>query len=266
MIDHVFSRPPIASESQYIPDCFVGISYVVSQTSKIKVGSLVSPVLLRGPGYLSKLSYEMNVLSRGRLIIGLGAGWFEDEFSCYGIEFPRPSERILLIEEAIAKIRNPDPQDAADIQSATSVAPIWVGGSGEKVTLALVARLADGCNLQGNTSSVERKISVLRRHCSAYSRNLEDVAISKQSNVIIDRSEGGVVSKLRETVPDESKWKAFKENNFVGTPDECLTQIVQLTKLGISYFTLNFPDLFDLDCMRLFSKEVVAPLQQVAFA
>ncbi|MGI0091040.1 MAG: LLM class flavin-dependent oxidoreductase, partial [Nitrososphaerales archaeon] len=155
---------------------------------------------------------------------------------------------------------------AAYADALRAVPAIWVGGSGEKLTLNLAARLADGVNLQGKESVIAHKLSLLREICREQDRLFDSLTISKQANVIIDTTQEKIAQKLARIMPDESKWKSFRENNVVGTPEECLSSIARFLQLGVSYFTLNFPDLFDLESIRLFDHEVIGRIQSEVYA
>ena len=259
-------RPPISSEHQPIPDCWVTLSFIAGETSRVTIGSLVSSVLFRSPEYLTRICSSLSEVGGNRLVVGLGSGWYDDEFASYGIEFPTPKARIHEVERAITAIRGSAAELGDKGKQERQIPRIWVGGSGERFTLPLVAKMANGCSLQGNSSTITQKIGVLKSFCRNYSRDINEITISKQSNIIIDSSREKINSKLRSIIPDETKWKSFAQNNIVGTPDECVAQIVQLSNLGISYFTLNFPDLFDLESIRMFAKEVVGQLEIPEYA
>jgi alkanesulfonate monooxygenase SsuD/methylene tetrahydromethanopterin reductase-like flavin-dependent oxidoreductase (luciferase family) len=248
MVDHLEMRPPISYESQPIPECWSAISALASSTRKIKIGSLVTCSLFRNPYYLSKICSTINEISNGRIIAGIGSGWFEEEFGAYGISYPKPSERIAATRKALTIIRE---------SNGPSAFPIWIGGSGEGATLKLVAKLADGCSLFGDPNIVRRKLEVLERYCNNYGRKPEQITKSKQSNVVIGEDEKEVALQLRKIVTDESKWPTFISNNIVGTPDECRAQVQRYLESGIEYLTLSFPDLFETNCLDIFSSEVI---------
>jgi alkanesulfonate monooxygenase SsuD/methylene tetrahydromethanopterin reductase-like flavin-dependent oxidoreductase (luciferase family) len=145
--------------------------------------------IYRHPSILAKISATLDVLSKGRLFMGIGAGWNESESLAYGITFPSIKERFLMLEEAIQIIRkmwteepstsfngkhyqiknaycNPKP-----IQKPSP--PIMIGGSGEKQTLRIVAKHADACNLLGSVETVKRKLCILKEHCRSVGRDYD---------------------------------------------------------------------------------------------
>jgi alkanesulfonate monooxygenase SsuD/methylene tetrahydromethanopterin reductase-like flavin-dependent oxidoreductase (luciferase family) len=257
MIDHLEMNPPISYEYQPIPECWSMISALASCTQKIKIGSLVSCALLRNPKYLTRICETVDDVSSGRLIVGIGSGWFEGEFRNYGIEFPETKKRISKTRETAQILLENTNRDGLHV-------PIWIGGSGETLTLKVVAKYADGCSLFGDPETIRRKLSVLREHCLDQHRDYDTIGKSKQSNVIVGESQDEVSSKLSSIVPDESKWKAFVSANIVGTPSKCREQVRTYAEAGIDYFTLSFPDLFDLRCLEIFSTSVIGELISIA--
>ena len=248
MIDHLEMRPPIAYESQPIPDCWTTISALASSTNRIGIGSLVTCTLFRNPKYLVRVCETIDKISKGRLIAGLGYGWFEKEFRSYGIGYSQTAIRISSCKQAAKLLKNK--------------VPIWIGGSGEKSTLKMVAEYADGCSLFGDPYTVSRKLKVLQDYCQDFGSNYDALTKSKHSNVIIAENKDLVEQKLRNIIPDESKWNDFAKSNIVGTPEECREQVKQYVSAGIDYFTLSFPDLFEQNCLDLFSNSVIGLTEQ----
>jgi alkanesulfonate monooxygenase SsuD/methylene tetrahydromethanopterin reductase-like flavin-dependent oxidoreductase (luciferase family) len=250
MIDHLEMRPPISYESQPIPECWATISALASATKHIKIGSLVTCSLFRNPFYLSSICNTVHEVSNGRLITGIGSGWFEGEFRNYGVAYPNPSQRLAVTKAVLTILR----------QKRKNSFQIWLGGSGEKGTLKLVAKSADGCSLFGDPDSVHHKLSVLENYCMLFNRRSREITKSKHSNVIIAKDKTIVFSKLHSIVPDESRWSNFIANNIVGTPDDCRRQVERYLDAGIEYLTLSFPDLFEEAPLDLFSREVIEQL------
>lgn len=252
MIDHLEMCPPISFESQPLPDCWAILSALAGVTENINVGSLVTCVLFRNPHYLSKVCRTVNEISDDRLIVGVGSGWFDQEFRAYGIDYPGvPRDRLARTSEAVRILQADGPRY-----------PIWIGGSGEDLTLKLVAKFADGCSLFGDPETVSRKLKSLQRYCDTTGRDSTRLVKSKQSNAIIGDCDSEVEAKMKGIISDESKWNAFAQSNIVGTPEKCLEQVMRYVNSGINYFTLNFPDVFDLDCLDIFSNSVIGMMKR----
>jgi alkanesulfonate monooxygenase SsuD/methylene tetrahydromethanopterin reductase-like flavin-dependent oxidoreductase (luciferase family) len=257
MIDHLEMNPPISYENQPIPECWSMIASLAATTGHVRIGSLVSCVLFRNPSYLAKISKTISDISSGRLIVGIGSGWFEGEFKNYGFDYPRTKERISRTSNTAETLIRERKEDEYHV-------PLWIGGSGENLTLKLVAKYADGCSLFGDPDTIRRKLSILREHCSDIGRDYRAITKSKHSNVIIGESQNDVNEKLRSIIRDESKWNGFVRSNIVGTPEQCRYQIKAYAEAGIEYFTLSFPDLFDLSCLEIFSTSVIGELVSIA--
>ena len=261
MIDHVEMRPPIAVESQPIPDCWSTIAYLCEKTHTVKVGSLVSCVLLRDKEYLARITEAIQQISNGRLEVGIGSGWFDGEFRAYGIPFPDAKSRSDALESTSRYLRNYfDSMKPGDPR-------LWIGGSGEIRTLKTVAMYADACSLFGDPVTVARKIALLKEQQKSVSnRGQSNFYYSKHSNVVIGKNRAEVEKKLSRIISNTSKWAAFTANNIVGTVDECVEQTRRFIEAGVNYLTLSFPDLFEIEPIRLFHETVVKRFDQEIFA
>lgn len=261
MIDHVEMRPPIAIESQPIPECWSTIAYLCEKTRKVKVGSLVSCVLFRDKEYLAKITEAIQRMYEGRLDVGIGSGWFDGEFRAYGIPFPDAKSRSANLESTSRYLRN-------YFDSMKPGGPrLWIGGSGEVRTLKTVAMYAGACSLFGDPSTVARKIVLLKELKKRVgNQSQSNFYYSKHSNVVIGKNRGEVERKLSKIIPNSSKWAAFSANNIVGTVDECLEQTRQFIDAGANYLTLSFPDMFEVEPLRLYHETVVKRFDQEIFA
>jgi F420-dependent oxidoreductase-like protein len=209
VMDHFHQIPFIGKPEEPMLEGWTTISVLAGMTTKIKLGTLVTGVLYRHPSVLAKVAATLDVLSKGRLFMGIGASYFEGESSAYGItstgSFPSNQERLLRLEEAIQIIRkmwteeptasfngkyyqihnaycNPKP-----IQKPSP--PILVGGSGERKTLKIVAKYADACNLFGSAETIKRKMNILKEHCESVGRDYDSILKTKLDLVVIDDSE-----------------------------------------------------------------------------
>ena len=161
VMDHFHQIPIIGKPEEAMLESWTTLSVLAAVTTKIKLGTLVTGVVYRYPSVLAKLAATLDILSKGRLFMGVGAAWNQEESFAYGIHFPSAKERLLRLEEAIQLIRkmwteeptatfngryyqinnaycNPKP-----VQKPSP--PIMVGGSGERRTLKIVAKNADAC-------------------------------------------------------------------------------------------------------------------------
>lgn len=192
-MDHFYQIPFNGPEDAEMPELYSVLSFVAGQTERMKLGSLVTGVAYRYPAILVKTVTTLDVLSGGRVILGLGASWSDNEAQGYGIAFPPLSVRFELLEELlqIAKhmwsgntgpFTGPHHQLARPLNVPNTLQrpqpPILIGGGGERKTLRLVARYADACNLfdlPGQLDMVRQKLAVLREHCEAEGRPYTDI-------------------------------------------------------------------------------------------
>ena len=145
---------------------------MAADTNRVSLGPLVSCVSYRNPDLLADIARTVDHISKGRLALGLGAGWFKKDYDEYGYEFGTAAERIDFLESACQRIRsrleklNPTPLGRV---------PILIGGSGEKKTLRIVARYADAWNTFGPVDNFKRKVEVLERWCDREGRDLAEI-------------------------------------------------------------------------------------------
>ncbi len=266
-IDHLMLCPPISYESQPIPDAWTALVQIANETTSVDIGTLVTSSLFRSAEYLAKLSEALYLISSGRLQVGIGAGWFEQEFRAYGIPFPSPMQRLAMVENQVKYLRKYFRSLGQDLTKdgmpLASSPPIWIGGSGPRLTLKLAAKIADACNLFGNPKTVQERLELLELYCRKFSRDPKEIIKSKHSNVVIGRSKAEVEKKFAEIVPERSKWKEFSTSNIVGTASECVESLRKYILVGVEYFTLNFPDLFEIDPLKLFMTDVVGALKEM---
>jgi alkanesulfonate monooxygenase SsuD/methylene tetrahydromethanopterin reductase-like flavin-dependent oxidoreductase (luciferase family) len=214
---------------------------------------------------------NLDVLSKGRLFMGIGAAWNEEESLAYGIAFPSVKERLLRLEEAIQIIRkmwteepsasfngryyqiknaycNPKP-----IQKPSP--SIMIGGSGERQTMRIVAKYADACNLFGSAEIVKRKLSILKEHCKSIGRDYDSILKTKLGVVIIEDDREMARKRLRQiiNVPEEQ----VNEFAIYGTPEDVLRQNELLQEAGIQYLIVDLDPSKELEALDNFANEII---------
>lgn len=181
-------------------------------TRRVRLGLMVGCNGYRYPAVLAKIATTVDQVSGGRLDMGLGAGWFETEYNMYGIPFPPPAQRIRELDEACEVIKRLWTQEVADFQGSyytlqaarhepkpvqKPYPPIFIGGSGEKMTLRVVAKHADAWNFgNGPVEEAQRKSRILAEHCAAIGR---DTATIRRSTQIFLQSPDDV-AQVRERI------------------------------------------------------------------
>jgi F420-dependent oxidoreductase-like protein len=171
-------------------EAYTVLAGVAARTSTIQLGAMVGGVTYRNPAFLAKTVTTLDVVSGGRAIWGIGAGWYEAEHDGYGYEFGSFSERFEKLEEAVQIAKAMFVEDAVTfdgkwyqtkdaLNSPKPVQaggpPVLIGGSGEKKTLRMVAQYADGCNVFGGADEIRHLMGVLDAHCERLGRNPAEV-------------------------------------------------------------------------------------------
>jgi F420-dependent oxidoreductase-like protein len=272
VMDHFHQIQFVGGPEEPMLEGWTIISMLAGITTKIKLGTLVTGIIYRYPSVLAKVAATLDVLSKGRLFMGIGAGWNEQESFAYGITFPSNQERMLMLEEAIQIIRKmwtEEPYASFDgkyyqihnaycnpkpIQKPSP--PILVGGSGERKTLKIVAKYANACNLFGSTETVRKKLDILKEHCRSVGRDYDSILKTKLAAIIIDDNSEMVKNKIRQTfrgIPEEQ----IKEFVIYGTPEDVSRQIEMLKEVGIQYLIVDLEPSRELEALDTFANKVI---------
>ena len=262
-----------------ILECWTTLSALASLTAKIQLGTMVLCNSYRNPALLAKMTATLDVISNGRLELGIGAGVQKDEHEAYGIPFPKPSERIERMKEAVEIIKKLWTEENANYQGKYYTVneavclpkplqkphpPITIGGSGEKLTMKVAAQHADRYDW-GYVQSLEQykhKLKILENHCNAVNRDFQQIEKScwLGGQIFIAQNREEIDEKILQWKPQNVSVEDFKKSSFITTPEECKQKIREYTGLGVTYFMLFFGDLPDLNGLRLFADEVVKTL------
>ncbi len=272
VMDHFHQIPMIGKPEEPMLESWTTLSVLAGLTTKIKLGTLVTGIIYRYPAILAKIAATLDVLSKGRLFMGLGAAWNEDESHAYGIDFHPVNERLSRLEEAIqiiCKMWTEEPSasfkgkyyqihnaycNPKPIQKPTP--PILVGGSGEKRTLKIVAKYADACNLFGSTETVKRKLNILKEHCKSVGRDYDSILKTKLGVVMIENDKQTVEKKIHDFfkgMPEEQ----IREFAIYGTPEDVLRQIELLEDVGIQYLIVDLEPSRELEALDVFANKII---------
>ena len=187
--DHLLQNDVGGGPDAPMFEAYTLLGALAARTTTARLFALVSPVTLRSPGLLAKAVTSLDVISGGRAVLGVGAGWDEAEHARYGIPFPPLAERMDRLDETLSICRalfsapratftgvhyRVDDAPHAPRPLAGTI-PILVAGGGERRTLDLVARHADACNVFGDAATVAHKLDVLDGHCRAIGRDPADI-------------------------------------------------------------------------------------------
>ena len=276
VMDHFHQIPILGTPDQPMLEGWTTISVLAGITTRIKLGTLVTGVLYRYPSVLAKIAATLDVLSKGRLFLGIGASYFEGESSAYGItssgSFPSNQERLLRLEEAIQIIRKMWSEEPSASFNGTyyqinnaycnpkpiqKPSPsILVGGSGERKTLKIVAKYADACNLFGSPETVRKKLDILKEHCKSVGRDYDSILKTKLGAIIVDDNKEMAKNRVRQTlrgIPEEQ----IKEFVIYGTPEDVSRQIEILEQVGIQYLIVDLEPSRELEALDTFASKVI---------
>jgi len=200
VMDHFFQLPPLGGPDQPMLESYTLLGALAARTQRVQLGTLVTGVTYRNPGILAKIVTTLDVISKGRAILGIGGAWYEVEHHSLGVDYPPDRVRLDMLEEAVQVCRAMFTGDDVSftgrhyrIDHARNlprpVQPggprIMIGGGGEKRTLRLVAQYADQCNVTGSVATLARKIEVLHRHCAEVNRDPAEIAVTWMTPLIL---------------------------------------------------------------------------------
>lgn len=245
VMDHVWQIQVVGPPELDMLEAYTTLGYLAARTEQIELVSWVTAVVYREPGLLAKLVTTLDVLSKGRAWLGIGAAWNSAEAEGLGLSFPPTAERFERLEEALQICLqmwsdSDEPFEGRHYRLGRTLnvpqsirrphPPILIGGGGEKKTLRLVAKYADACNLFAS-AELAHKLDVLRAHCSDVGRDYEE--IEKTVMMPLDPGAGG------EHV------------------DEMLERLRGLADLGVQHVHGMVPDVASLEPLRILGKEII---------
>ncbi|MCA1666253.1 MAG: TIGR03560 family F420-dependent LLM class oxidoreductase [Thermomicrobia bacterium] len=256
--------------SEPVMECFTTLGAIAAVTQRIRLGQLVLGVPYRNPAAMAKMATTLDLISHGRSILGLGAGWHKREYEAYGWgDFEPAPVRMKRLEEALRVVlaiwterpahfegtyyrldqanENPSP-----IQQPHP--PIMVGGSGEKVTLRLVAQYAQFCNVSGDPETVGRLFGSLRDHCARLDRPFEEITRSIYTTVVIGKDDAEVAAKRARLAP------FIPDGTLIGTPDQLIEIFREYARVGCQYVVFRTPDWVDVEPVQCFAERVIPAL------
>jgi F420-dependent oxidoreductase-like protein len=278
--DHYGSFP--GADDHPTTDAWTTLAGLARETSRIRLGVLVSPVTFRLPGAFAKQVATVDEMSGGRVEVGVGSGWNDGEHARYGLPFPPLSERFDMLEEELRILhglwREPDGwsfqgrhwqvKDALFRRKPVQQPhpPIILGAGGKSRSIELAARWADEYNLSGPELSEMAAIhDALRAACERNGRSPDSVVLSVMTGVVVGANDAEVQQRIRSMLAafgmsdaDAGAWVASRRNRYlIGTPDAVLERIREYAAAGIERIMLQDWLPTDLDMLSLIAREVL---------
>ncbi|HJU96356.1 MAG TPA: LLM class F420-dependent oxidoreductase [Jiangellaceae bacterium] len=255
-------------------DAWVTLAGLARETKRIRLGTLVSPVTFRLPGPMAIAVAQVDAMSGGRVELGIGAGWYEDEHTAYGIPFPPVGERFDLLEEQLAVItglwESPPGErftytgDRYTVTGSPGLPkptqrprpPVILGGTGRTRTPRLAARYADEFNV--GFASLDRTgeaFARVRDACAGAGRDESSMVYSVAQTVCCGEDESAVVRRATAIGRDADE---LRRTGMGGTPDQIVERLGRFAELGTTRVYLQVLDLDDLDHLALLSDRVLS--------
>lgn len=263
VMDHFYQLPMLGDPDAYMLECYTTLAALAQHTTKVRLGALVTGNTYRNPALLAKTITTLDIVSKGRAQLGIGAGWFELEHDSLGFEFGRFTDRFEKLEEALQIIlpmlRDERPtftgkhysvDNAINRPAPISRIPIMIGGSGEKKTLRMVAQYADEANLTCPLDEVPRKLDALAAHCERLGRDRSEITVTKAAQCVIAPTADEAYADARnfmltrgvdlDAVDDDTRARLLSLVTW-GGPDEIGEWFEGVKAMGIDGVTCSLP-------------------------
>lgn len=262
VMDHMLQLPPLGGPGASILEGYVTLGALAAVTKRIELGTLVTGVTYRNPAHLAKQIVTLDSLSGGRVVLGIGAAWYDTEHAAYGWAFPAVKERFERLHEAIAICRGMfDNETFSFAGTHYTVAearvvprplrriPIMIGGSGEQKTLRMVAEFADMCNIGGTAGVVAKKLAILDEHCAAVGRDPHDVKRTAMVSLFVSPNEAERDS-LRQLVGYDTT-SDVRDRMIVATANEAAHDLAAIVAAGVDELIVNLPLIKSVDAIHV---------------
>jgi F420-dependent oxidoreductase-like protein len=266
VMDHLIQIPGVGLPDEPFMESWTVLAALAAVTSRIRLATLVTSVAYRNPALLAKMAAGIDIISRGRLTFGFGAGWYQQEYNQYGYVFPeKPARRIRQMEEAVRLIKTMWTEPHATFHGKyfhvedallepkpvqKPHPPIMIGGSGEQMTLRALARVGDACNIFGDPDTVKHKFDVLRHHCEAEGRDFNTIERTNLTSLLLARTDADLKAKReRYAIPDQFRGYALtvaQANDLIG----------RFRDIGVQMLICSFVK-NDWETMELLASEVM---------
>jgi F420-dependent oxidoreductase-like protein len=282
--DHFHTVPVPTEEATH--EAWTLMAALGAATSRVRLGQMCTCMGYRNPAYLAKVAASIDIISGGRVEMGIGAGWYEHEWKAYGYGFPSAGERLGMLDEGVQIMRQlwetgtatlagkhyqVDGAIGRPLPLQEGGIPLWIAGGGEKKTLRIAAQHAKYTNFSSEPDEFKRKSEILKAHCEDLGTDYDAIVRSANYNVVIGETEKDVQDKLawvrshyEPHLPEavlEATAKSYATGPLVGTPEQIVERLTELNGLGMTYAITYFLDAaYDRSSIDLFAKQVIPAL------
>ncbi len=273
--DHVYPIVGDARGPNY--EGWLTLAAWAQATKQVRIGLMVGANTFRNPALVAKMATTLDHISNGRAILGIGGAWFEEEHEAFGIEFGSGfPERLRWLGEALPVMRGmldgteptaPGPHYSSrrtrnlppPVQAHL---PICIGGSGEQVTLKLVAKYADMNNVGGGFETVKRKEAILLQHCAAVGRDPAEIERTTGVGTVFIRDDRAEAERLFHAAFERNRVAGHWEDQPVGTPEDVAEKLAPYLELGYRHLIAGVPADYDEESMTRLVTEVKPLLER----
>ncbi len=283
--DHFHTVPMPSDEATH--EAWTLMAACAATTSRIKLGQMCTAMSYRNPAYLAKVAATADVISGGRIQMGIGGGWYEHEWRAYGYGFPSAGVRLARLDEGVQIMRNAwrdgrvtfdgkhyqvDGAIVAPKPLQQDGIPLWIAGGGEKVTLKIAAKYAQYTNFSADPDEFTRKSEILAGHCREVGTDFDSIVRSACVNAILGSSASEVTersARVRDRLagvcgePAADAMMAMNQapGNATGTPEQVIESLTKLRDLGCDYVICYFPEAaYDRSSIEMFEQEIIPAL------
>lgn len=271
LFDHFHSTVSPQPITRAMFECWTSTAALARDTTQIRIGQMTTCNGFRNPALLAKMASTVDILSHGRLDLGIGAGWYEQEYLAYGYAFPDPATRLRQLREALQIIRAMWTEETASFQGnhfqvhgainqpkgvQKPHIPLIIAGKGEQVTLKLVARYGDACNFTHPTpEEMERKFALITQYCEAIGRDDHEIRRTIYVNVFIGETDAEAVAKVTHA-PSKLSLDQIRLRGLVGTPDTIRQRLQEIEQLGVQEIMVFMRDVTNSEALRLLAQAI----------
>ncbi len=283
--DHFHTVPTPSEEATH--EAWSLMSAFGAVTERVRLGQMCTCMGYRNPVYLAKVAATCDVISGGRVEMGIGAGWYQHEWRAYGYGFPDAPERLKQLDEGVQIMRQAWSDGVATLDGQQYQVdgaivrplplqeggiPLWIAGGGEKVTLKIAAKYAQYTNFDGTLEGFTHKSELLAGHCKTVGTDFDAIVRSSNYNVVIGATEAEVEDRFRQNAArlapyigqeKADQWLGSMSRGMpaCGTPEQIVENLTKLRAAGMTYAICNFPEsAYDRSGIELFEREVIPAL------
>jgi F420-dependent oxidoreductase-like protein len=283
--DHFHTVPVPTGEATH--EAWSLMAAYAATTSRIKLGQMCTAMSYRNPVYLAKVAATADIISGGRVQMGIGGGWYEHEWRAYGYGFPSAGVRLGRLDEGVQIMRDAwrdgkvsfdgkhyqvDGAIVAPKPLRDNGIPLWIAGGGEKVTLRIAAKYAQYTNFTPEPEAFAHKSEVLAEHCRSVGTDVHAIVRSVNVNAIVGNSEADVKDRLRrvrdrlagyvgEASADAMIAGTSGPDSATGTPEQVIERLAKIRDLGCAYAICYFPEAaYDRSGIEMFESQVIPAL------